>query len=383
MLVRNFKRFYGKVLRQPRYALQVGVKRTRAYFTYYRGTGRASLPESITLFLTHHCNLRCKMCGQWGEAGVTKTMPGEHVKKELTLDELKKIIDDIAGFRPNITLFGGEPLLHSSCMEIIRSIKEKGMHCLIITNGSLVKNRAEELINSGLDELNVSIDGGRELHDQIRGVPGLFDRVVNGLKHVTELKKRESKETPLINVQCTISRYNADHLEQMIDVANEVGANSLTFHNLIFIDEKHLEQQRAIDHVLGCSSKNWEGFVFEPQIDPDVLYEKIQKILSGQHRFSVDVYPNFSFQELKEYYQNPDFNSNEYSSRCVSPWVVAYIFPDGELRPCLNSDYSFGNVKNEKFSPLWNNDRAISFRRLLKKHSTFPVCVRCTELYRY
>jgi MoaA/NifB/PqqE/SkfB family radical SAM enzyme len=380
---RNLGRFFGKVLKQPRYAVQVGIKRSKAYLSYYLGQGNASFPESITLFLTHHCNLRCKMCGQWGETGVTKTMPEEHVKEGLTFKELQRIIDDLSGFRPNITLFGGEPLLHSHCMDLIHYIKKKGMHCLMITNGSLVKTRAEELIHSGLDELNVSIDGGRELHDHIRGVPGLFDRVVDGLKHVTEMKKKNNNKTPMINVQCTISNYNVNHLEQMTGVAEEIGADSLTFHNLIFMSEKLLEQQHEFDKMLGCSSKNWEGFVFEPHIDPEVLHKNIQKIMSGQYRFSVDVYPNFSFRELKEYYQNPDFVSEEYSSRCISPWMVAYIFPDGELRPCLNFDYSFGNVKGNTFSRLWNGDRAVSFRRTLKKNSTFPVCVRCTELYRY
>ena len=69
--------------------------------------------------------------------------------------------------------------------------------------------------------------------------------------------------------------------------------------------------------------------------------------------------------------------------RCLSPWIVAYVFPDGEVRPCLNFSYSFGNIRRERFSRIWNNAQAKLFRDTLKKNRIFPVCARCTELYRY
>ena len=173
------------------------------------------------------------------------------------------------------------------------------------------------------------------------------------------------------------------YLEKLLDVANDVQADSLTFHNLIFVSRELLEQQKVYDNRLGCTSGAWEGFLFEPGIEPQALYEKMKNILSGKYRFRVDFYPNFSYPALEEYYKDPHYKLSEYSSRCVSPWMVAYIFPDGEVRPCLNSDYSFGNIKKDKFSKVWNSGQALRFRRLLKENQIFPLCVRCTELYRY
>ena len=72
MLLRNFKRFFNKALRQPLYAAGVFRKRLAASMHYRFSGGRSGAPEAITLFLTHKCNLHCKMCGQWGEGGVTK-----------------------------------------------------------------------------------------------------------------------------------------------------------------------------------------------------------------------------------------------------------------------------------------------------------------------
>ncbi len=380
---RNFRRFLGKVFKQPFYAALVAIKRAKGYFSYYVRGGKSSFPEAITLFLTHRCNLKCKMCGQWGLEGITKKQSVQYMQAEFALSELKSVIDDLFLFKPNITLFGGEPLLHHDCIEIIKYIKQKGMHCLMITNGSLLENLAKDTVNSGLDELNVSLDGDAALHDEIRGMQGLFDKIMRGLKQVQRFKAEMKKKRPYVNLQCTITQYNYKRLEQLIDVAKEAGADSLTFHNLIFLAPELLKRQNEYDNLLDYESIDWEGFVFEPGIKPGVLYKKMREILSAEYRFSVDFYPNFSLKGLKEYYENPSYLPSEYPARCISPWVAAYIFPDGEVRPCLNFSYSYGNIKRRKFTELWNNEKAVTFRNMLKKHKLFPVCARCTELYRY
>ncbi|MDD5078729.1 MAG: radical SAM protein [Candidatus Omnitrophica bacterium] len=381
--LRNLKRSSAKAVRQPLYAVKVLAKRSKAYLSYWLYPGKSSLPEAITLFLTYRCNLHCKMCGQWGDGGVTRKQGQGVLSRELGLEELKRIVDDSAYFKPNITLFGGEPLLFPGCAELIRHIKQKGRHCLMITNGSLLAEFAERIVEAGLDELNVSLDGAGKLHDDIRGMPGLFGRIMEGLQKVNSIKAGCGRKSPLINLQCTITRYNYRNLEEMLEVAKQAKANSLTFHNLIFLSREMLGRQRACDELLACSSRDWEGFVFEPGIDPQYLFEKEKEILGQKYGFSVDFYPNFSSAELSDYYNNTCYRPPASNCRCLSPWLSAYIFPDGELRPCLNLTYSFGNVKKESLIKLWNNSRAIHFRRILKTNKIFPACGRCTELYRY
>jgi MoaA/NifB/PqqE/SkfB family radical SAM enzyme len=286
-------------------------------------------------------------------------------------------------FRPNITLFGGEPFLHPNIVEIIAHVKDIGLHCLVITNGTLLAQFAGELVDKGLDELNISIDGGRDLHDKIRGLPGIFDQVMGGIQKINDWKKQRSKSRPLINLQCTITQYNYERLDELIGVARRAQANSLTFHNLIFLSKNLIEKQKAFDQKFGCSSKDWEGFVFEAGIDPFKLYCKMKDILSKHYEFAVDFFPNFSQKGLAEYYGNSDYLPSEYAPRCISPWVCAYIFPEGEVRPCLNCSFSFGNVKRASFLNIWNSDKAIFYRKALRKEGIFPVCRRCTELYRY
>ncbi|MCX7661558.1 MAG: radical SAM protein, partial [Candidatus Omnitrophica bacterium] len=317
------------------------------------------------------------------DRGITKRKSSELIKEEISFQKLKDFINQISYFRPNITLFGGEPLIYPNCIELIKYIKQKRLHCLLITNGSLLEENADDLFSAGLDELNVSLDGDKKIHDEVRGMPGLFEKIERGLKRIYALKKENKTKKPLVNLQTTITKYNYIYLERLVDVAFAVGADSLTFHNLIFISSDALSEQENIDRILKASSEDWQGFLFSPDIDVELLYKKIKKIIAKKYTFSVDFYPNFSYKELKQYYLNPKYRPQQYFARCLSPWITAYIFPDGEVRPCLNSTYSFGNIKEDKFLRIWNSKRAVEFRRLLKKIKIFPVCVRCTELFRY
>ncbi len=381
--MRNLGRFFAKTVKQPAYALRVAARRIASYYSYYLGRGRSSAPEAITFFLTRLCNLRCKMCGQWGDVGATKTAEADKLGSWLDYDEICQVLEEVKMYRPSITLFGGEPLLHPDCLDIMRYVKKLKLHGLIITNGTLLEKVAYDMVQSGWDELNISLDGDGALHDQIRGLPGIFDRIMAGIDEINKVKNSFKLKKPLINIQCTISQHNYHKLEVMLDVAERVKANSLTFHNLIFLKQGLMDKQKPFDELLGCSSRDWQGFVFEPGIDSVRLFEKMQSIMSVKRAFSIDFYPNFSKKGLKEYYENPDYLPSEYAAKCVSPWICAYIFPEGDVRPCLNCTYSFGNIKIQSFTKAWNSKKAVRYREILKKDGIFPVCRRCTELYRY
>ncbi len=385
----NVPRFFAKALRQPFYALKVGWKRFKAYRAYKRRDGFAPPPEAITFFLTYLCNLRCKMCGQWGESGVTrrKSEGGSRradLAENIKIGEYRKIIEDIASFKPNITLFGGEPLLYKDVIELIGELKRRKLHVLMITNGSLLEKFAEELVSVKIDEINLSLDGDEKLHDEIRGLPGLFRKITAGVKKVQMIKKREKRKKPLINLQTTITKWNYTKLEKLLAVGEELSVDSLTFHNLIYLTEDiYRKQEEEFGKDFNASSADWAGFVFSPDIDGKVLTEKIRQIKNTRKKFPVDFYPAFPESEIQEYYSNPYFQSRSFSPFCLSPWICSYIFPDGSIKPCLNLDYSFGNVKRDAFLKIWNGERAVRFRRRLIERKNYPACFRCTEFYRY
>ena len=384
--LRNLKRNLAKSVTQPGYALKALRQRLLSYLTYRIHDGRSYYPETVDLFLTYRCNLRCKMCGQWGVAGTSKDMSPEELKSELSLDEIYKIINDIKTFKPNVTLFGGEPLMYSNWEKVVSRIKQEGMRCNMITNGILLEKYANSIIDLGVDEIIFSLDGPREVHDEVRGAKGTFDRASRGLKLIRDIKRKSGTSKPVVSISSTIFEINYKRLDELISIAEELMASTITFHHLIFLSqERHNQHNNIFNGYYGMVCNDWKGFVRDslPDIDVDFLIRKMEDIEKRDSKVKIAFYPNFTDEEVRRYYTEFDFVSSGYGKRCLSPWMVSYIFPDGSVRPCQSLNFSAGNVRDSTFSRIWNNEKYMRFRKITKKEKKYPVCTRCTELYRF
>lgn len=384
--LRNIRRAIKKALSQPRYGWQAFKRRFLSYLTYKLFSGYSAYPETISLFLTYRCNLRCKMCGQWGMVGSSRDYPPEMLRTQLSSEEIEALLDDVKSFGPNITLFGGEPLIYTEWPKVVRMVKERGMRCNIITNGVLLKDNAERMIELGVDEIIFSLDGPREIHDNMRDSPGTFDRAYEGFRRLKEIKSSKDKKNPLVNISSTVFEINYERLDEVVRIAEEMDATSITFHHLIFVGrDTYAEHNRIFQECFSCISPDWGGFMRDdlPRIDPEILLRKIKEIKNMRSKVSISFYPNYTDEEVRNYYSSFDFVPSSYKNRCLSPWMVAYIFPDGSVRPCQSLNFSAGNIREASFREIWNSERYRNFRRVVKDKKAFPVCVRCTEFYRF
>jgi len=326
------------------------------------------------------------MCGQWGMVGSSRDYPLEMLKAQLSLHEIESLLDDVKSFKPNITLFGGEPLLYRQWPDIVRMVKGRGMRCNIITNGVLLEDNAERMVELGVDEVIFSLDGPREIHDEMRGSPNTFDRAYAGFKRLKDIKLLQGKKRPLVNISSTVFEVNYKRLPEVVRIAEEMGATSITFHHLIFIGkETYTEHNSLFQEYFSSISHDWAGFIRDelPSIELDVLLKKITEIKAMESEVSVSFYPNYTDKEVRGYYSSFDFIPLSYKNRCLSPWMVAYIFPDGSVRACQSLNFSAGNIRESSFRDIWNSERYRNFRQVVKERKAFPVCVRCTEFYRF
>ena len=384
---RNIARNVKKALSQPGYAWRAFGQRFKSYLTYRLFDGLSSYPETVSILLTYMCNLRCKMCGQWGETGSAKFYTPEVLRQKLGLEELKTLVDELSSFKPTITLFGGEPLLYRNWDELVAYIKSKGLRANMISNCTLLEDHAEAVVELGLDEIIFSLDGPEEVHDEIRNRKGTFRRATSGITAVNRLKKERGTDRPVININSTIFDFNYHLLSEMAEIADRLGARTITFHHLIFISRRTYEEHnRIFRELFGVESFDWAGFVEDelPNIDADVLIDEMHKLRRRRDlKVKVTFYPNFTDEEVRRYYTSFDFLPDSYKRRCLSPWMVAYIFPDGSVRPCLSLNLSVGNIREGSFKEIWNGEEYRRFRRIVKERGFFPVCPKCTEFYRF
>ncbi len=184
-------------------------------------TAKEHVPRLIAWELTRSCNLNCKHCRAAAESG-----PYEG---ELTLDEIAKVLDNIAEqFKPIIILTGGEPMLRDDLLDIIRHTKGLGLRPVMATCGTmLTEETARQLKEAGIERISVSIDGpDAASHDSFRGVPGAFDASMVGLEAAR-------KAGLPFQINTTVTRLNVDDLEQILDLAVSLGA--VAFHPFLLV----------------------------------------------------------------------------------------------------------------------------------------------------
>lgn len=343
-------------------------------------------PETITLVLTSHCNLRCRMCGQWGENGSFLSYTRDQLRESLPLDVLMRLVDGVADFRPTLTLFGGEPLLYRDLVPLVRYAASRGLRTNMITNASGLAGKADDLVEAGLREIIVSVDGPEKVHDEIRGQDGSFRRAMEGVDAVRAARARRMGRYPVIHLNSTLNPENVDCLEDTIRVAERSEVESITFHHPVYLGPGVYEVHREVfGSSFGEVSPDWGGFVREapPRIDAAKLLEQMRAIRKRRYRVPVFFYPNYEESEIGRYYAEPWFNPLSYSHSCASPWLQCYIFPDGTVRACESMNLSFGNIRLEAFEAIWNNEAYVRFRRDLKERGEYPACNKCTEYYRF
>ncbi len=384
---KNLGRIIRKAIQDPVFAYNSFRRRILSFLTYKFADGYSAFPETISLFLTRRCNLKCGMCGQWGERGVFRNYSPDILKQQLELPTIKKLLRECKQYQPTITLFGGEPMLHPDWLNIVRAAKENGLRCNIVTNAVLLQQHVNEIVDSGLDEIIFSLDGPREVHDSSRGVPGTFDRAMEGFARLREIKEHRGQKKPFVTINTTINQYSHHCLTEIAEIAERIGAYHLNLHHLLFLSQGTCERHdKFFRQRFGMPSPDWFGFVHDtlPALDLDVLFREMDKIRQRQSGVSVSFYPNFEEDEIRKYYTEWEFESKSYANRCLSPWMVAYIFPDGSVRPYHSMDYEPGNVLTESFTKIWNNQQYREYRRVVKEIGKFEVCSKgCTELYRY
>ncbi len=181
----------------------------------------------IQWHLTERCNLRCRHCYQESGAGA-----------ELPFPEIREVIGEIARmfqvwresydieFSPSFNVTGGEPFLRADFFAVLEEIRDAGFTTYVLSNGTVVTpERAARLAALGVAGVQVSLEGPEAIHDSIRGLHS-FAASVEGIKELL------AAGVP-VSVNSTLSRLNADHFLELVEVAAALRVPRLGFSRLV------------------------------------------------------------------------------------------------------------------------------------------------------
>ncbi|TDA69345.1 MAG: putative heme d1 biosynthesis radical SAM protein NirJ1 [Clostridia bacterium] len=195
---------------------------------------------------TRTCNLHCIHCYSDSEA---KKYAGE-----LSTEEAKAFIDDLAAFKVPVILFsGGEPLTRPDLLDLAAYAGKKGIRSTISTNGTLITPQvARELKEIGVGYVGISLDGIGENNDRFRGRKGAFELALRGIHNCLEVGQR-------VGLRFTINRHNYAELGAILDLVEAEGIPRVCFYHLVYSgrgsamvreDISHAETRAALDLIM-------------------------------------------------------------------------------------------------------------------------------------
>jgi MoaA/NifB/PqqE/SkfB family radical SAM enzyme len=358
--------------------------RGRLNWLFYRlGDSQVLFPDVIIFVINEHCNAKCKICdfGSHQE----NSFSYQYIKGtgNLTLGAYKEVITSVKSYKPSIWFMAVEPLLYPHLVESIEFAKGLGLRFQITTNGLLLKHRAEELVQSGLDILNVSIDGPNpEVNDYIRGVKGYFDAAVSGIEEVMRLKRKFNKRTPTISLNYVISEFNYQYLNDFIERFVDTEIDSIHFNHYQYVSEREANRQKLLYpqfHVTPTAV-----FDSDPsRVDVDKLIPQIKKIQEKYGRkYRIDFAPDIDSSEVHKFYYQPDQFIKGFE-RCYYPWRYAHILPNGDVVAAYRCFSGVaGNIHEKSFPEIWNDAPMRMLRKTLKKAGgALPACSRCSVIF--
>lgn len=286
---------------------------------------------------TRTCNLKCAHCYALSDG---RKYP------QLSTDEAKAMIDDLAAFGAPVLLFsGGEPCLRDDLVELMHYAKDAGMRVVISTNGTLITPElARRFAEVGLSYVGVSFDGDRATHDAFRGVPGSFDLALQGLRNAQDAGIK-------VGLRFTISKRNWREVDDVFALMREHGINRACFYHLVYTgrgsemmdeDLTHGETRECVRHIMDLT-RTWFDEGGRPEIltvdnhaDAPFIYMELLK---------EDPERAGKVMQLLQWNQG---NSTGNGISCVS-W-------DGEVyADQFWRHFSFGNVKERPFSQIWTD----------------------------
>ncbi len=314
--------------------------------------------------MTKRCNLKCVHC--YAQA-IEET--GDD---PISTQQAKDMITDLAEFGAPVMLFsGGEPLVRKDLVELAHFAVSKGMRAVISTNGTLItKEKAKELKEVGLSYVGISLDGGEEVHDHFRGVPGAFKKALRGVENC-------QAEGLKVGLRFTINRRNAQEIPTLFDILEEMEIPRVCLYHLVYSgrgselikeDLDHADTRKVLDMIMDRTralfekGKPKEVLTVDNHADGPYVYLRMLK--EDPKRAA----------EIMELLQFNEGNNSGRGIGCIS-W-------DGKVHADqFWRNHTFGNVLERPFSEIWMDESIELLHKLKdKKAHVTGRCATCRYL---
>jgi len=278
------------------------------------------------------------------------------VMNDLNLVEWNGVFNDFRRMGvKSVTISGGEPFLRKDLYEILESLHD--IDVTIITNGTMIDEKVVNLIvNNGMNVV-VSIDSiHADIHDNIRGVNGAFEKTMKFVRCFNE--KRPGSASKLI-LSFILQKENLDDLVKLDDFLKNNGFDSLSLDPISF-------------NVNNFDSDDYSkllGIIKDNTMPDNVLFFDLVK--DGK----------ISIEDINEGKVSKSIISY-YNLSCIACADISMIDNAGNVYPCFNHERAngiiIGNVRERHFSKIWKSEEYKNFKKsVIRRRKNIAACDSC------
>jgi MoaA/NifB/PqqE/SkfB family radical SAM enzyme len=322
----------------------------------------AKLPRSIYIEPTSRCNEFCQQC--------PRTLLSREDDRDLTFEKFRYIVDQFPEL-DRVVLHGlGEPLLNKELPQMVRYLKQRGTYVLFNSNGiALTPKKGQALIDAGLDEYRLSMDGAtRATYVQVRGVDA-FEKIWRNVRTFIIMQREQDASKPTVSLWFTAMRENLHELPGLIELAAENGVPEVYLQRLVYFERGLAHSKQAL---------------FRRSTSEELAIVRHAEEMCKEYgiRFSAAG----SATPLESLVR--DFGERPWSG-CRRPYTLTYITSSGNVLSCCFAPFGhrsakeyyeervLGNIFQEPIEAIWHGPRYEAFRRAFESEHPARHCSQC------
>ena len=303
-------------------------------------------PRSIQIECTTRCNLKCTICeiSYWTEKG-----------GDLDLKNLEMIIGHLPKLR-RVDLTGiGEGLMNRNFFKALELLKSRGLYVTLNDNFTLLNEKAaQRIVELGVDQIFLSLDGAtKSTYEQIR-VGANFDKVIFNARRLMQVKRDMKKKRPEMKINTVVCSDNYNELPAIVELAHDMGIGMVQFVNVITFDSTARLTTTSVHQEIRA---------------------RFQEVLARARQLGILV-------KIELFNKKP-------VQQCDFPWKRNFVTYDGYVHPCCyttqtgdrnaQNQRSLGNLVDHHFADVWRTEAYSAFRTKLQSGILPRICQDCPK----
>jgi MoaA/NifB/PqqE/SkfB family radical SAM enzyme len=318
-------------------------------------------PTEAYFEVANRCNSKCATC--------PLTYSPHEESRQLTLDDFRVLVDQLPRLRRAVMQGIGEPLLNRELAAMIRYLKGRDVYVVFNTNAALLTRRRQlQLIDSGLDELRVSLDGSTpETYLKVRGIPA-FERVVANVSEMVRTQREVGACHPRLSLWVTGLREKLQELPAVIDLAARIGVPEVYLQRMVFGFQG--------DGLARADQSVYEGY----RAEAEVIIAEAERGAAAHgvsFRGADALSPRESIVERG--------TRAEPWRACSRPLRLAYVTSQATALPCCIAPFTdapfenitLGNYVRDGVQAVWHGEAYRRFRERLYSSEPPESCRNC------